>query len=80
MTRREELEAMIAQHARDLGEHFDSVRIIATVANLSEDGTEMKFSAGSGSLYAQQGSVRELLVMWEEFTREHARKIQREGS
>jgi len=62
----EQLNDLLRRHAVQLGEHFSSVRIIAT--QLQADGTR-KFQAGAGDYYAQRGAVRAWLVE-EEMSRE----------
>ncbi len=53
------LERAVAQ----LGEHFDTVRIIATKY---EDGKSWSCSYGNGNWYGQLGSVREWMTLRDE--------------
>ena len=53
-----------------LGETLDSVQIVVTM----QDGDEtVLVTAGSGSFHARWASVRELVMQWDEYTREEAR-------
>jgi hypothetical protein len=61
----------LKQIADSLTEVFDSCQIVVTL----QDGDESAvFTAGSGSFYARWGSLRELVLQWDEFTREEARQ------
>lgn len=63
--------ARLKQIADSLTEVFDSCQIVVTL----QDGDEAAvFTAGSGSFYARWGSLRELVLQWDEFTREEARQ------
>ena len=67
---REALMDFIRRSAAKLGEHFGSVRIVAT---REVGGSTEAFTAGSGNVYAQIGSVME----WLEKEREQCRIEQR---
>lgn len=61
----------LKQIADSLTEVFDSCQIVVTL----QDGDESAvFTAGSGSFYARWASLRELVLQWDEFTREEARQ------
>ena len=63
--------ARLKQIADSLTEVFDSCQIIVTM----QDGDEAAvFTAGSGNYYARWASVRELVLQWDEYTREEARQ------
>lgn len=63
--------ARLKQIADSLTEVFDSCQIVVTL----QDGDEAAvFTAGSGSFYARWASLRELVLQWDEFTREEARQ------
>jgi len=61
----------LERHVSQLGEHFDSVRIIATV---HKNGMTESFSFGAGNFYAQMGAVREWVSRREEEVLEVVRK------
>jgi hypothetical protein len=63
---RNQLMAMMTAVAAKLGEHFGSVRIIATREN---GGSTESFTVGSGNYFAQFGSA----VEWVEKQNEQAR-------
>ncbi len=55
-----------------LGEHFDSVQIIATTRNPDEPSESVRFSSGSGSFYERFGALREQMLAWEQDMKEKA--------
>lgn len=55
---RERLDKILFEAAKALGEHFDSVRIVATALNIYPSCTSL-LSCGSGNYYAQKASVEE---------------------
>ena len=61
----------IERHVAQLGEHFESIRVIAS---RNQDGKTITYSSGAGNFYAQLGSVRDWLVRQEARSREHARR------
>ncbi len=61
----------LERHVAQLGERFDSVRIIAMS---HRDGITYTHSFGSGNFCAQSGAVREWLMRKDEEIRETARK------
>lgn len=61
----------IERHVAQLGEHFESIRIIAS---RNQDGKTITCSSGAGNFYAQLGSVRDWLVRQEAQSQEHARQ------
>jgi len=69
----EELVSLIKRHAQELGEHVDSVQIIATIQNSDESGEDTSMSAGSGSLYARLAATREWVITQDEYVRAKAR-------
>lgn len=73
----EESYAMLKDAAQRLGEHFDSVQIIATLHDETELGGTVTQSAGTGNEYARHGSVREWLLQKEEECREFVREAWR---
>jgi hypothetical protein len=64
----------IQDAANLLGEHCDSVQIIAVVHNDKGDDMVVSYAAGSGSLYERIGATREWLIRQDEYTKEHARR------
>lgn len=69
MTERERLLALVDKCARELGEHFEAVQILASFTD--RDGSH-NFKIGSGNWYARQGMAREFIdtdqakcVAWE---------------
>lgn len=57
---------IVERHVAQLGEHFQSVRIIAT---RHQDGNTITVTSGSGNWYAQVGSVRDWVTQQDEYTR-----------
>jgi hypothetical protein len=75
MTEKEQLKEMVEGCVIKLSEHFDSVRIIATRHAVDgESNTSAMFDDGAGNFYAQMGSVREWLVIQEQYQRNWAIK------
>jgi hypothetical protein len=60
----------LERHCSQLGEHFDSVRIIATT---HRDGFTVSHSFGAGNFYAQMGAVREWIKRRDEEVMESVR-------
>ena len=73
MSRSDELAELISRHAAELGEHFDSVQIIATIQNSDESEVDTSMSSGSGSLYARLAATREWVITQDEYVRAKAR-------
>lgn len=67
----DDLQELLKKNAQQLGEHFESVVIIATKTYSGDD--HVRFKASSGNHYANVGSVREWLVFQEEKVRIQAR-------
>jgi len=65
---------MLNEHARQLGEHFDSVQIFASRHESGIHGATLNFAAGEGNFYAAVGQVRLWLVMREEEARVDVRQ------
>lgn len=61
----------IERHVAQLGERFDSIRIIAS---RNQDGKTITCSSGSGNFYAQLGSVRDWVIRQDAQSKEHARQ------
>lgn len=61
----------IERHVAQLGERFDSIRIIAS---RQQDGKTITCSSGAGNFYAQLGSVHDWLIRQDAQSKEHARK------
>lgn len=61
--RSDALQEMLQKSANDLGEHFESVIIIATN---SYDENYVRHKASSGSIYANYGAAREWVISYEE--------------
>lgn len=59
----EVLDRHLAVIATNLGEHFDTVQIVATLQ--LKDGSTMRFNKGTGNMYARIGSCREWVMMQE---------------
>lgn len=75
MTEKEQLKAMLREATVKLSEHFDSIRIIgARHAVDGESDTTVLFDDGAGNFHAQLGSVREWLVIHEQYQRNWAIK------
>lgn len=72
------MEELVQLHARQLGEHVDSVQIFVT---RQADGgeTTQAYSFGTGNFYGRLGQIMEWIVRQEEFIREEARVSQRKG-
>jgi len=69
----DELQAILKRHVADLMEHFDSVRILATV-HLDDGSKNTKsLEEGDGNFYAQLGQVHEWLDIQREYQRAWAR-------
>jgi len=69
----DELQALLKRHVADLMEHFDSVRILATV-HLDDGSKNTKsLDEGDGNFYAQLGHAREWICIQEEYQRVWAR-------
>jgi hypothetical protein len=60
----DELTEMLDKSAKQLGEHFDSVIIIATNSYNGDD--FVRYKAASGSVFANYGATREWLLAYEE--------------
>lgn len=59
------LEEQLNLVASQLGEHFDSVQIIAS-KQYGESDEYVRFSAGSGNYYARLGSTKEYIIAKDE--------------
>ena len=70
----------VDQAAANLGEHFDAVQIIAVYTDESGSREEAMVAGGSGSFYARWAATRELVLRWDQFTKEHAKGIANEPS
>lgn len=68
----ERLDKLVDEYAAKLGEHFDAVQILGSVA--TEEGTRRLFK-GSGNWYARQGMAHEFIKIDE--AQELARQIKR---
>jgi hypothetical protein len=68
----DELHAMMKTASAQLGEHCDSVIIIATKTFNGDDFVKLK--ASSGSIFTNYGAVKEWLIRYEEQLRENVRK------
>ena len=66
----------LERHVSQLGEHFDSVRIIATT---HKDGITMSHSFGAGNFAAQMGAVKEWIIARDEEVRAEIRRRQDEA-
>lgn len=74
-----ELDALVERLQKavdDLGDHFDSVRIIGTI---HRDGVSNSVSRGCGCRYAQTAAVRDWLIRGDVGTREDEIQSIREG-
>lgn len=73
-TSKEALLALCDQHASQLAEHFDSVRIFCT--KHSEEGTSntLQLDVGRGNFYAQLGQVHEFLEIQRQYQKNWAIK------
>lgn len=74
MTGDEEIQ-ILERHVAQLGEHFQSVRIITT---RHQDGQTFTVTSGAGNFHAQVGSVREWMMRQDERVLENERKLGRE--
>lgn len=73
MTEKDQLKAMLREATVKLSEHFDSIRIIGTRHALDgEADTTAMIDDGAGNFHAQLGSVREWLVIQEQYQRNWA--------
>ena len=63
---------ILERHVAQLGEHFQSVRIITTS---HQDGNTFTATSGAGNFYAQIASVREWLMRQDERVVHHERKM-----
>lgn len=59
------IQELLQTSAAQLGEHFDSVQIIAT-KQYSESDEHVRFSSRSGPFYSCYGSVKEWIICKEE--------------
>lgn len=59
-----ELNDLLYEEAQKMGEHFDSIQMIATLKD--EDGNTQIHACGAGNFYARAGSAREWLIREEE--------------
>lgn len=65
---------LIARHARELGEYFDSVQILVSRHEPEiEDGT-INASYGVGNWYSRYGQVRDWLIKADEHIRKNVRQ------
>ena len=62
---------LLEQHAVQLSEHFDSVRIVVT--QRTDKGETAMLTCGRGNWYAQKASVEEWLTEQDQETREQVR-------
>lgn len=75
MTEKEQLKQMVKEATTKLSEHCDSVRIICTKhATDGEPDTTLMTDDGAGNIYAQMASVREWLVIQDQYQRNWAIK------
>lgn len=74
------LEKILTEAAEKLGEHFDSVQIIAVTSNQGSERCAASLTAGTGSYYERLGATREWVITQEEYSRESARINQRSES
>lgn len=65
-----QLRGRIAEMAKELGEHCDSVRIFITAQD--ENGLTSGIDTGYGNLYAQIGQVQEWMTIQDQYARNHA--------
>jgi hypothetical protein len=61
----------LERHVAQLGERFDSIRIIVS---RQQDGETITVSSGAGNFYAQLGAVRDWLIRQDAKSQEHARQ------
>lgn len=67
----ERLNKILHHHADELSQVFDSIQIIAT---LSEGENDISLSVGKGSFFSRWASTREVVLQWDEYTKENARQ------
>jgi hypothetical protein len=65
----DELQEMLQKAATQLGEHFESVIVIATKTYNGDDFVRHK--ASSGSIYANYGAAKEWVISYEEKIKAH---------
>jgi hypothetical protein len=75
--KQEETTKLLESHLQQLGEHFDSVQIFATVHEPEAEGGTVHICMGNGSWYARYGQVQEWLIRQDEMTRIKARRDER---
>jgi hypothetical protein len=68
----DEHQEMLQKAASQLGEHFESVIIIAT--NTYNGDEFVRHKASAGSIYANYGAVREWMMAYEEKIKAHEHK------
>jgi hypothetical protein len=73
--RSDDLQEMLQREADRIGEHFDSVIIIAT-NNYGEDSVRHK--ASSGSIFTNYGATKEWVITYEEKIRAREHKSEDE--
>ncbi len=69
MTETEQAEAMVQEHVRKLGEHFESVRIFVTRAKPESPSDTQAIDNGTGNFYAQLGQISEWLAIQDQYQR-----------
>lgn len=70
--REEQIQAAIDQAAASLGEHVDAVQIVCVVVD--PDGEEEAMvHGGSGSFYTRWAATRELVMHWDQYTKQCAK-------
>ena len=80
MTEKEKLKSMVREAVVKLSEHCDSIRIIVTKQCVDgETDSTTLIDNGSGNFYAQLASVREWLVIQEQYQRNLAIKKDEEN-
>lgn len=67
---------LVRDSAARLGEHFDSVLVLAVTRDSDGAGNEIKVLTQIGSLYAVLGAVREYQLEQEQYVRTHANRQQ----
>ncbi len=71
MTKAEALE-LVEKTAMQLGEHFDSVRVFATMPSEDGESNTATIDSGCGNFYAQLGQIHEWLLIQDQYQRNYA--------
>lgn len=71
--REAQLQEAIDRAAASLGEYVDAVQIVCVVTDPDGGEEESMVHGGSGSFYARWAATRELVMHWDQYTKQYAK-------